>query len=127
MALTQMVAFAVVAAVLAVFLKESHPAMAMLLAGVASAMLLLKILFAVYTPLQSFCRALLKCGVESTAVTYLLKTLGVCYLTRFCCELCCDFGQSALAAKVELAGRAAVFLLSIPLVQQVLHTALSLI
>lgn len=127
MALTQIVAFAVVAAVLAVFLKESHPAMAMVLAGVAAAMLLLKILLAVYAPLQAFCQALLKCGVESSAVAYLLKTLGICYLTRFCCELCLDFGQSALAAKVELAGRAAVFLLSVPLVRQVLHTALSLI
>lgn len=127
MGLTQMVAFAVVAAVLAVFLKESHPAMAMVLTGVAAAMLLIKIILCVYAPLQAFCGALLKCGVENTAITYLLKTLGICYLTRFCCELCQDFGQSALAAKVELAGRAAVFLLSIPLVTQVLQTALSLI
>ena len=59
MGLTQMVAFAVVAAVLAVFLKESHPAMAMVLTGVAAAMLLLSL------AVNALCRG---CKSEQTVI-----------------------------------------------------------
>ena len=126
MNITQLIAFAIVAAVIIVFLKQSHPEIAMALTAVAAAMLLIGTLLQVYGPIQQFAQILAACGLESSAVTYLLKTLGICYLTRFCCELCTDFGQSSLAAKIDLAGRAAVFLLSLPLLIQVLEVAISL-
>lgn len=120
-------AFVLVAAVLAVFLKQVQPVIAFVLVAAASAVLLVKIVTAVFQPLQSFLELLLSYGVEKSAVAYLLKALGIFYLARFCQDLCLDFGQSALAVKIELAGRMAVFLLSLPLVIQVLQTALSLL
>ena len=35
----------------------------------------------------------------------LFKTLGICFLAQFAADSCRDAGESALASKVELAGR----------------------
>ncbi len=40
---------------------------------------------------------------------------GFCFLTQLGCDTCRDAGESAVAAKVELAGRVAVLVLSMPL------------
>ena len=53
-----------------------------------------------------------------------LKALGIAYLTNFTADICRDFGQSALASMAELAGKCAIFALSVPLMCAVLQTAL---
>jgi len=57
----------------------------------------------------------------------LFKALGVCLLTQIACDTCKDAGESAIAAKVEMAGRVLVLLISLPLFQQVLSIVYSLI
>lgn len=49
-----------------------------------------------------------------------LKALGISYLTGFAADVCRDFGQSALAAKAEFAGKCAIFILSMPLINSIL-------
>ena len=56
--------------------------------------------------------------------TIALKALGISYLTSFAADMCRDYGMSALAQSAEIAGKATIFALSIPLVASVLDTAL---
>ena len=53
-----------------------------------------------------------------------LKALGISYLTGFIADTCRDFGQSSLAAKAELAGKCAIFILCVPPALTVLEQAL---
>ena len=45
----------------------------------------------------------------------LFKALGICWLAQFAADSCRDAGESALASKVELAGKTAVLLTTLPL------------
>ena len=45
----------------------------------------------------------------------------------FISDACRDAGQQALASRAELAGRCAVFIVSLPLLEQILGTAAELI
>ena len=61
---------------------------------------------------------------SSPYFTIALKALGISYLTSFAADMCRDYGMSAMAQSAEIAGKATIFALSIPLVTSVLDTAL---
>lgn len=63
-------------------------------------------------------------GNETVYFKVALKALGIAYITNFAADICRDFGQSALASYAELAGKFAVFALSVPMMCAVLQTAL---
>ena len=56
----------------------------------------------------------------------LLKITGIAYLSEFACNICKDAGETAIASKVELAGRVLIIALSIPIISTLLETMISL-
>lgn len=61
-------------------------------------------------------------GMDSQYFVILMKAVGITYLTQFACDICCDAGEKAVGAKIELAGRFAVLLLAMPLYVAVFRT-----
>ena len=49
-----------------------------------------------------------------------IKSLGVCLLTQIASDICHDSGESALAGKIETAGKVTLILISIPLIMSLL-------
>ena len=45
----------------------------------------------------------------------LFKALGICIVTQLAGDVCRDAGESAIASKVEMAGKLAVLISSLPL------------
>lgn len=68
-----------------------------------------------------------KSGSASTYFSVSLKALGISYITNFAGDVCRDFGLSSLAQVVEIAGKGAVFIISIPLVISVLDVAIKFV
>lgn len=56
-----------------------------------------------------------KAGADEEYLTILFKALGICYITQFACDLCKDSGEALLASQAELAGKAALIILALPL------------
>ena len=57
-------------------------------------------------------------GALSGYTATLLKALGITLAAQFGAELCRDAGEGALASKLELAGRAELMLLALPLIRE---------
>jgi stage III sporulation protein AD len=66
-------------------------------------------------------------GVNTEYFKVSIKALGIGYITNFIADTCRDSGQTSLASKAEFAGRSAIFILSVPLIIQVLKTAVGFI
>ena len=66
-------------------------------------------------------------GIQAEYTSILLKTLGICFLTQFSADSCKDAGESAMASKVELAGKIFIIVIALPLFEQVAKIALDLI
>ncbi len=66
-------------------------------------------------------------GLNTSYFSVILKSLGICLITGFVSDICRDAGQNALASGAELAGRCAVFIISLPLLEQILSTAAEII
>ena len=54
-------------------------------------------------------------GVDLRYFQIVVKIIGISYLAQFGSSICRDSGQSAIAEKIELAGKAAVVSLTLPI------------
>lgn len=116
----------VVAAALAVVLRQSRPEYAMLVSLAAGIFILYKI-FGYLTPIVAEIYTILSLsGVPLEYAEILFKALGICLLTQIACDTCKDAGENAIASKVEMTGRIAVLAVSLPLFTQVLSIVYSL-
>ena len=65
-------------------------------------------------------------GMGETA-TLLLKGLGIAVLTQLCADLCRQTGEGTVASAVEMAGRAELLLLCLPLLRELVEMAATLL
>ncbi len=128
MEILALVGVALIAGVLLVVLRGlGRPELAMLLSLLTGAVLLLAVLgkvFGVVDLLEALGR---RSGVDGGQIGVLLKVIGIAYVADFGTAVLRDAGEAALAQKVELAGKAAILLLAIPLVLAILDTVLRLL
>lgn len=118
---------AMIAAVLSLMLKKYSPEFA-LFVSITSGLFILATILAKSVPVFEHLWALLeKTGASREYVKILLKALGVCFLVQFTADSCNDAGQSALANKVELAGKVAVVVLALPLFEEILKVVGNLV
>ena len=79
------------------------------------------------TPLLQFLKELTHAtGIQGYA-TILFEALGVAFLSYCCAAACREGGETGLASILELAGRIEILLLSLPLIQEILTTARTLL
>ena len=87
------------------------------------AILLSAILLSLTAPLVSYLKNLTESTGLSGYAEFLFKALAIAILTQFCAELCRESGESGAANGVELAGKAEILLISLPLINEILSTA----
>lgn len=58
------------------------------------------------------------CGIEERFSVIIFKSLGICYITQFACDICHDCGENALASAAEISGKTSLLILSIPLLEE---------
>ncbi len=78
-------------------------------------------------PIKEISVKLQESGIETEYFKIALKAVGIAYITDFIADSCRDAGQTSIASKAELAGKAAIFILTVPLLISVLNTAIGFI
>lgn len=112
-----------VGAIFAVLLRQYRPEYRVLLSLATVCILLIFILDGI-TPVMeelSSLTQLLQLSDQPTGA--LIKGLGICFVTQMAADACKDTGEGAIAGKIELAGKVAILLLSLPLFTQILSMA----
>ena len=119
---------AVIAAAVAVFLKESRlPTLALLSTLAAGALIFLGLLPALAQLVAAFTALGESIGADGDYLQLMLKIIGLSYLAEFCAQLCRDAGQGAAAFKIELAAKTGVLLLALPVLAAVISSVSSLL
>lgn len=126
--LTAIVALALLAVMIAVFLKESRLKTSALLVTLAmAAIIFLRLLGPLQSLFAAFSALAESSGVNVYYLTLLLKIIGLAYLAEFGAQLCRDAGEGAAALKIEFAAKIAILLLSMPVVMAIIQTVLRLL
>ena len=117
----------IIAAVFGVLLRQYRPDISLLLITITAVIALLIILTALTKPFDTIIQKLETHGIELSYFKIALKALGIGYVTSLAADICRDAGQTALASLSETAGKCGIFLLSLPLVINIVDLALGFI
>lgn len=118
---------AICAAIIAVMLRRYNQEYAVIISVAAGVVILIEILVNIEPAVRQINTLLSSAGLTADYAVILFKTLGICFLAQFAADSCRDAGESALASKVELAGKIAIVVLALPLFEKIAKTATGLI
>lgn len=110
----------------AVLLKERRGEIA-LMVSLAGSVLLLGYALTVFVPSIEFISETVQESSFSPYISVLLKALGIAFAVQITSDICRDAGESSVASKVELVGKAEILLISLPMVKELLSAAYSLL
>ncbi|MBQ5911386.1 MAG: hypothetical protein IIW94_05200 [Clostridia bacterium] len=122
MNLVQILGICIVAATVSILLKNYSGEYSLIVSVLAGAAVLILLISEIYDNLLDIRNAVSKYSA-SAYFLLALKSLGICVITGFISDACRQAGQISLASKAELAGRCAIFILSVPLLSSLIDTA----
>lgn len=114
MDITSLVGLAVLSAVLCVIVRQLRPELA-LGVSIACGVIVMGAVISMLAPSVELISQLTdSAGLDGGYSRTLFKALAVCYISQLGSDCCRDAGESAIASKIELAGKAAVVVISLP-------------
>lgn len=125
MELTAIAGLGIVAVALIVLLRQYRPEYALMASVLCSVLIFAAILLGLAPALAELEGWLYSLSVEGEYTGTLFKALGICFITQIACDSCRDAGESAIAAKIELAGKFALVVLALPMFREILQIALT--
>lgn len=66
-------------------------------------------------------------GLNPQYFSVALKAVGIGYLTEFAADAALDSGQTSLSSRIAFAGRTAILILALPIINELLSLALRLV
>ncbi|MFW5999585.1 MAG: stage III sporulation protein AD [Halanaerobiaceae bacterium] len=123
----RIVGAAVTTAVLAIVLRERKPELAFLLsfaAGIIIFLLILEQIGAVIEVVQDLAH---EADLDIMYFDTVLKIIGIAYIGQFGAEITRDSGESALAAKIELAVKVIILFLAVPVMLSLIEIIIEII
>ena len=122
MSIISLCGVAVVSACVISAIRRLTPELASVSAAVAG-VILLAIVIELTAPFIEFTSEIaVSVGAESY-FSVMLKALAISFCCRMSAEICRDCGEDMLASRVELAGKAGIVLLSLPIISQLFDIA----
>jgi stage III sporulation protein AD len=123
----QIVGFGLVAAFLALVLKEQKANFAFLITLMVGAGIFLFLIDKIGQVITMLQRLAVNANVNMVYVETLLKIIGIAYIAEFGAQITRDAGQGAIASKIELGGKILILVMAIPILTVIIETVLTLI
>ncbi|HOP99376.1 MAG TPA: stage III sporulation protein AD [Acetivibrio clariflavus] len=127
MDIVQVIGLAIVATVIIAVIKAQRPEIAIqisIAAGIIVFTMILGKISAVIELLNSYAERI---NINTVYISTLLKIVGIAYIAEFGAEVCKDAGESAIASKVELAGKVVIIVLAVPILTSLMDLIIRII
>lgn len=116
----QIIGVGIIGALAAITLKNWRPELAAVLAIAVGIIIMLAAASELEGIFGGVRELVYACGLEPEYIKIVVKLTGIAYITKFAADICRDCGETAIAAKVELAGKVTVFAMTVPMVGEFL-------
>ncbi len=117
----------IISAVLITLLRNRLGEYSLLLAFSVIAVVLLTLLDNLFYTMSKLSDLFALNGNNNMYFVIALKALGISYISAFAADICRDYGLSALAQTAEVSGKITIFILSLPLVTEILEATLGFV
>lgn len=114
MDITAIAGIGILSAVLCIIVRQYKPEMALGISTACGVLILIAVISMLQPSVAAIAELTENAGLDEGYAAILLKALAVCYITQLSADCCRDAGESAIATKIELAGKAAIVVISLP-------------
>lgn len=123
----KIIGIAVVGAICTLILKNTQSQYAAL-STLATGIIILIIALSSFTKvILSFQAIIDKTGVDNEIFASLLKIVGIGYLTEYGQSVCVDLGCDSIGKKLSFAGKIAIFLLALPIIENLIDVVIEIL
>ncbi|MCI1859722.1 MAG: stage III sporulation protein AD [Sporolactobacillus sp.] len=122
----QIVGLGLAATLLAIVLKEKNPAYALLLTLIVGTFIFILLIDQIRLVMDMLGNIAGRAKLNDAYIATVLKIIGIAYVAEFGAQLAKDAGQSALAGKIELAGKIMILVLAIPILTAIVDAIMNL-
>lgn len=112
---------------LILIVKQIRPEMAMLVSLTTVTIIFIFCIDKIGQVIELLTRLTQSSGMPMEFLSIMLKIIGIAYLTEFGASICKDAGESAIAAKIQFAGKCVIMLLGINIIGNFVDTVTKLI
>ena len=127
MEIFKIVGIGIIACIITIVVKQVKPELAVTVL-VSTSIIIIIYIFKYFTQIFSIFNDIVdKTGIDENLFTILIKIIGVGYLVEFGASICEDTGNSSIANKVILGGKIAIFIMAIPIIQNLFSLILELL
>jgi stage III sporulation protein AD len=127
MEIVQIAGIGLIAAVLAVTIRQNKPEIALAVSISAGLLIFFQVLGKIGSVIDVFKQLFDRTGLQTIYLAILLKIIAIAYIAEFGAQICRDAGEGALAVKIEFAAKILVLVLAVPILAAVLQVLLRLV
>ncbi|WP_096270559.1 stage III sporulation protein AD [Paucisalibacillus globulus] len=125
MDIIQIVTLGIIASVLYIILKEMRGPFAFIILLITGIVLFLAVISQIGSIIRLIETLGQKASINGMYIETILKIIGIAYITELGSSITKDAGLSAVASKIELAGKIFILLLAIPIISAVVEAILN--
>ena len=127
MEILKMSAFALVAVVIIVLIKQERKEIGVTISIIATTILAVYAIVQLNDIVNLLFDLISKVGVNAKYLEIILKVVGIAYIVELTKDVCIDSGETALGSKVEMAGKIVMVVMTIPIITGVVEVINKLI
>jgi len=123
----QIVAVGILGAMLAITIKKQSPEIAVLITITASVLIFLMVLPMLTEAVQMVNHIGSLADGQAAYVGLAIRVIGVAYMAELGASVCNDAGETAIATKVDMAGRIIIMVMAMPIIMDILRVLTGLL
>lgn len=127
MEIFKIIGFSIFSVILIITLKEYNKNIAIVLSIIAGALILIYSINELSNVISMLNILIENSGINSTFLLIILKVIGISYMIEFAKNVCEDAGESSIATKLEMAGKAIILSLSVPLIASLMNLLVDIV
>lgn len=127
MIILQIVGTAILSGILIIVIKQEKPELAFLLSIITGAIILILIIDQIGVVINLLDQLARRARIDMIYFNTIIKIIGVAYIGEFGAEITRDSGESALAAKIEMAAKIIIMIFAIPIMLSLIENIIQLI
>lgn len=121
MSIFQIVAVGILGAVLAITIKKQSPEIAVLITITASVLIFLMVLPMLTEAVEIVNHIGNLADGQAAYIGLAIRVIGVAYMAELGASVCNDAGETAIATKVDMAGRIIIMVMAMPIIMDILR------
>lgn len=127
MSIFQLVGFGLVVTCITVLVRQLKSEIAIYIPIIAGIIIFMMMANSIYSVLKLLQNMSDKLNLGNSYLTLILKMIGIAFLSEFTADICRDSGETAIANKIEFAGKIIILVLAVPIITALLEMILKLL